>query len=90
MRAAFQQYFQGYAPEDWADLDVTEIYQATRRIVFETCERVEVVAKPGQAILLDRHLVHGVATLGQRSFRSDAHDCILPAAKFPLLLGSNL
>ena len=61
VRAAFQQYFQGYAPEEWADLDVTEIYQATRRIVFETCERVEVVAKPGQAILLDRHLVHGVA-----------------------------
>lgn len=61
VQAAFQRYFDGYDPKDWGDLDVTDVYQATRRRVFETCERIEVSAKPGQVILLDRHLVHGVA-----------------------------
>lgn len=61
VRAAFEDHFRGYAPESWGDVDVTQVYQVTRRTVFDTCERIEVIAKPGQAILLDRHLVHGVA-----------------------------
>ncbi len=65
MRAAFTKAFAGHAPETWADLDVTEIYQTARRSVFEICQRVEVLARPGQAILLDRHLVHGVAPWGK-------------------------
>ena len=61
IREAFTARFAGIAPEDWGDEDVTEAYQAARREVFACCVRTEVVAKPGQAILLDRHLVHGVA-----------------------------
>ncbi|MFA8442477.1 hypothetical protein [Yoonia sp.] len=61
MRAAFQQAYAGLPPETWGDVDVTDIYKETRRTVFETCERIEVTAAPGQAILLDRHLLHGVA-----------------------------
>ncbi|MEL7178973.1 MAG: hypothetical protein AAFN63_04000 [Pseudomonadota bacterium] len=61
MRAAFHEVYAGLAPQDFGDLDVTEVYQQARRTVFETCERVELTAMPGQAILLDRHLVHGVA-----------------------------
>ncbi|MEJ8560261.1 hypothetical protein QTO30_02760 [Yoonia sp. GPGPB17] len=64
MRAAFRTAYTGLAPEDWGDVDVTEIYQENRRTVFETCERVEVTAAPGQAILLDRHILHGVAPWG--------------------------
>lgn len=61
MRKAFQDAFAGVPPEKWGELDVTDVYQATRRDAFERCQRVEVVASPGEAILLDRHLLHGVA-----------------------------
>ena len=33
----------------------------TRRKVFETCPRIELPAKPGEAYLLHRHCLHGVA-----------------------------
>lgn len=49
----------GNAPPE--DVDVTDAYQAARRIVFETCAPVPVAAVPGQSILLHRHLLHGVA-----------------------------
>lgn len=41
--------------------DVTEAYTQARRAVFETCKRTELGSEPGQAILLNRLLVHGVA-----------------------------
>ena len=64
MREAFATAFAGVDPEAWGDVDVTEDYQDARRRVFDTCERTEVQAAPGQAILLDRHVLHGVAPWG--------------------------
>lgn len=61
MHAAFRAAFAGLAPQEWGDVDVTDVYQSTRRAVFDSCDRVEITAAPGQAILLDRHLLHGVA-----------------------------
>lgn len=43
------------------DVDVTAAYQEARRKVFETCPRLELPARPGEAILMHRHLLHGVA-----------------------------
>jgi hypothetical protein len=43
------------------DSDVTDAYVAARREVLAACPRHEVVARPGQAILLHRMLIHGVA-----------------------------
>lgn len=65
MRAAFRDAFAGIPPAQWGDLDLTEVYQGARRDVFAHCERIEVVAAPGQAILLDRHILHGVAPWAQ-------------------------
>lgn len=45
----------------WGDIDITEAYQTARRHCFDTCRRIEITADPGQAILLHRHLLHGVA-----------------------------
>lgn len=56
---------QGIAPEDWPTVDLTDSYQATRRKIFETCPRVELPAKPGQAVLVHRHMLHGIAPWGQ-------------------------
>lgn len=61
MRDAFAEAFAGAPPEAWGDVDVTDIYQATRRRVFDQCQRVEVRCRPGEAVLMHRHLLHGVA-----------------------------
>jgi hypothetical protein len=61
IRDAFAQVLSGVDPAAWGDLDVTECYQAARQHVFDTCARVPVHARPGEVILMHRHLVHGVA-----------------------------
>ncbi|WP_425039418.1 hypothetical protein [Primorskyibacter sp. S187A] len=55
----------------WADFDLTEIYTRTRRDVFETCPRKTLPLKTGEAVLLHRHLLHGVAPWGENA-QSDA------------------
>lgn len=42
-------------------VDVTECYIAARGAVFDTCDAVEVPLRVGQAVLVDRFAVHGVA-----------------------------
>lgn len=42
-------------------VDVTKAYHAARREVFETCPRVEISARPGEAFLIHRHALHGTA-----------------------------
>jgi len=61
MRDMFTKALAQRPEADWADIDLTEIYQATRRQVFETCTRVEIVASPGEAYLVHRFALHGVA-----------------------------
>ena len=61
MGAAFARIFEGIHPAEFGDLDVTDAYQVARREVFETCRRVEVPTGVGEAVVLHRHLIHGVA-----------------------------
>lgn len=65
MKAMFTDLFAGHAPETWRDIDVTAAYQEARRQVFATCERVALPSSPGEAVLVHRHLVHGVAPWGE-------------------------
>ncbi len=67
MQAAFIRRFESVAPERWADEDVTEAYQAARREVFAICDRVEIAARPGEAFLTHRHVLHGVGPWGADS-----------------------
>lgn len=67
MREMFTKVFAGYAPEHHASVDVTEPYQAARRQAFATCRRITLPANPGEATLLHRHLLHGVAPWGERA-----------------------
>ena len=64
IKSAFAQAFEGVDPNLWGEVDVTDVYQTARRLVFETCPRVVVRVRPGQATLSHRHLVHGVAPWG--------------------------
>ncbi|MEL7212635.1 MAG: hypothetical protein AAGK92_08240 [Pseudomonadota bacterium] len=61
MHAAFSEAFKNVPASEWSTMDVTEIYQEARKRCFETCTRVALVAKPGEALLLHRLTLHGVA-----------------------------
>lgn len=64
MRRAFRARLAGIAPADWAGEDITEAYVAARREAFATCRRVPVHARPGEAYLVHRLALHGVAPWG--------------------------
>lgn len=51
-------------PAPWPDEDITEAYHAARREAFETCPRVALHARPGEAYLTHRLALHGVAPWG--------------------------
>ncbi|WP_420863825.1 hypothetical protein [Algirhabdus cladophorae] len=61
MGAFFTEFFGDHPVETWADLDLSGPYKDARRRCFEQCARVELPAQPGEATLLHRHALHGVA-----------------------------
>jgi hypothetical protein len=46
---------------EWPDVDITDIYQAARKKVFANCPRRPLFTRPGEAVLLNPFLLHGVA-----------------------------
>lgn len=60
-RDALQAALAPYPPESWPDIDLTAPYAAARRAVFATCKRIPLIARPGEATLLHRLTLHGVA-----------------------------
>ncbi|MFN3576866.1 MAG: hypothetical protein ACK4TJ_07795 [Tabrizicola sp.] len=61
LRAALLRVLDPHPPETWGEIDITEAYQQARRQVFASCRRIELAAKPGEATLLHRLSLHGVA-----------------------------
>ncbi len=61
IRAAFVERFDNIPPSQWEDEDVTEIYQRARNRVFSTCKRLQVSARPGEAYMIHRLTLHGIA-----------------------------
>lgn len=61
VRRALRARLAGVPPVRWAEEDLTEAYVAARRECFETCRRVAVPARPGEAYLIHRLALHGVA-----------------------------
>ncbi|WP_319638905.1 hypothetical protein [Rhodobacter sp. Har01] len=61
LRAALQATLAGHDPDLWGGVDLTDAYKAARAEVFRRCRRVELPALPGEAILLHRLTIHGVA-----------------------------
>lgn len=60
-RAALLQALLPHPPDTWGNIDITDAYQTARREIFATCRRIELPARPGQATLLHRLVLHGVA-----------------------------
>ena len=65
IRQALQEAFAELPANRWDKADLTRIYQAARQEVFENCPRIEVTAKPGEAYLVHRHAIHGMAPWGE-------------------------
>lgn len=61
MRRALRARLAEVPVERWADEDLTDVYAAARRECFESCRRVPVHARPGEAYLVHRLALHGVA-----------------------------
>jgi hypothetical protein len=61
VRSAFRAFFGDSPPASWPDRDVTALYRRARGTIFERCQRVEVIAQPGEAYLLHRLALHGIA-----------------------------
>ena len=61
MRDRFQKFFDQYQKSEWPSTAVNEIYQQTRREIFMNFKRIEVSVQPGQALLIDRHMLHGTS-----------------------------
>ncbi len=58
---AFRNAAKDRQPDAVCKLDLTEVYAAARREVFATCPRLALPGKPGEAVLLHRAILHGVA-----------------------------
>lgn len=61
MAEAFARVFAPHPPAQWDEVDATDAYAEARRQVFATCPRRELPLKPGEATLLHRMTLHGVA-----------------------------
>lgn len=61
MRAGLLAALRDVPKARWGEVDITEPYQAARKRVFAECPRVEVVGRVGEAVILHRLLIHGVA-----------------------------
>ena len=67
IREALASKLSGCDPEQWPDVDLTDVYQNARRVCFDECERIELPVKPGQALVMHRHLLHGIAPWGSEA-----------------------
>ena len=61
VKKAFESRFKGIAPQSWWQEDVTQAYVEVRNTIFESCDRIEITAQPGEAYLIHRLALHGIA-----------------------------
>ena len=64
IRRAFCEALTDRDPETWAQIDITDAYTSARRTIFETCKRIALPVQPGEATLIHRLTLHGVAPWG--------------------------
>jgi hypothetical protein len=61
LRAALLTALAPHPPETWGEVDITDAYQSARHQVYATCRRTLLPVRPGEATLLHRLTLHGVA-----------------------------
>ncbi len=68
MQTALREVLEGKEP---AEVDITDVYQAARRQVFEECEQVPLILRPGESALLHPFILHGTQPWGSGSDHSN-------------------
>lgn len=61
MRGRLAAALSQHPTEVWHQVDLTDVYAAARRDIFEQCERVAIPLRPGEGVLMHRATLHGVA-----------------------------
>lgn len=61
MAGMFRAELAAHPPEIWPEIDLTDAYHMARRKVFQSCPRRIVHTRPGEACLVHRFALHGVA-----------------------------
>ena len=64
VRQTFAETFGNRPPAAWRDIDVTDVYRAVRRRIFAECRRATLPAGRGEAYLVHRLALHGIAPWG--------------------------
>ncbi len=61
----------GYRAAQWSQVPIKQVYQALRKEIFDSCERVEVHLKVGQALVAHRLLLHGTSPWRKNAMASE-------------------
>lgn len=61
IRRTFSSCLENLPIDRWGHEDLTELYHLVRRRIFDECTRVCVNASPGEAFIVHRLMLHGVA-----------------------------
>ena len=72
LRAMLEAALGDTRPEHWGEIDLTETYKDYRARVFDTCRRVVVPARKGEAYVVHRFALHGVAPWGETALQQRA------------------
>ncbi len=62
IQQALSRELSGFPADNAANRPITDCYQEARKRIFETCQRVQVPLKQGEALVAHRLLLHGTAT----------------------------
>ena len=61
MRNVFSEELGSLEPAQWSGVDITDAYHDARRSIWRDCARRELSALPGEAFLVHRFALHGMA-----------------------------
>ncbi len=61
VRETFARVFRDEPADQWGEMDITSTYHEVRRKIFSRCKRQEIYARPGEAYLVHRLALHGMA-----------------------------
>ena len=61
IKETFANVFADIPPDEWSKIDVTDAYKSVRKTILNAVEPTPVIAKPGEAYVIHRLALHGVA-----------------------------
>jgi hypothetical protein len=67
LRDALRRALAPHPPGTWAGVDITDAYVQARKLALDTCPRRELPVRPGEATLIHRLILHGVAPWADRA-----------------------